>query len=221
MMGSFVYKFLWVVLVVGVSAPSSVYAEEFRFLDLWLTRDQQGQYYFDRGEFEKAADLFEDPFRKATSEYRAGDYEAAARYYALVKTAEGYLGSGNAQAHLGNFEAARNAYMRALKLRPDFEDAAFNRELMDLLIEQAAQEEDDEQNEEAGDPSFDPDEVKFDEKGKLGKEGQVEQAELSDEQMAEMLLRHASTSPAQFLRSKFSFQWQSQAETEDSEKETD
>jgi Ca-activated chloride channel family protein len=220
-MGSFIYKFLWVVLIVGVSAPSSVYAKEFHFIDLWLTPDQQGQYYFDRGEFEKAADLFEDPFRIATSEYRAGDYEAAARNFALVESADGYYGSGNAQAHLGNFEPARNAYMKALELRPDFEDAAFNRELMDLLIEQTAQKKDDEQKEEAGEPSFDPDEVKFDEKGKEGKEGQVEQAELSDEQMAEMLLRHASTSPAQFLRSKFSFQWQSQAETEDSLKETD
>ena len=212
-MRSLVYKFFWVVLVVGVSAPSSVCAEEFRSLDLWLTRDQQGQYYFDRGEFDKAADLFEDPLRKATSEYRAGDYEASARSFALVVTAEGHFGLGNAQAHLGSFEAARNAYMRALELRPDFEDAAFNRELVDLLIEQTGQEDDDEQKEEAGDPSFDPDEVKFDEKGKEGKEGQVEQVELSDEQMAEMLLRHASTSPAQFLRSKFSFQWQSQVET--------
>ena len=86
-----------------------------------------------------------------------------------------------------------------------------------MLIEQATKEKDDEQKDEAGDPSFDPDEIKFDEKGK---EGKVEQAELSDEQMAEMLLRHASTSPAQFLRSKFSFQWQSQAETKDSDEQT-
>jgi hypothetical protein len=59
-------------------------------------------------------------------------------------------------------------------------------------------------------PSFDPDEVQFDEKGKKGEAGEIEAAELSDEQMAEMLLQQVTTSPGRYLQGKFSYQVQAE-----------
>ena len=54
--------------------------------------------------------------------------------------------------------------------------------------------------------SFKPDEIKFDEKGKKGKEGEIEQQMLTDEQKAEMWLRRLQVTPADFLRRKFAAQ---------------
>jgi Ca-activated chloride channel family protein len=62
--------------------------------------------------------------------------------------------------------------------------------------------------------SFDPDEIKFDEKGKKGKEGEIEQAQLTDEQVTELWMRRIQTSPAQFLKLKFSYQSQMQSTLE-------
>ena len=57
-----------------------------------------------------------------------------------------------------------------------------------------------------------PDEVKFDEKGKKGKEGKIEQEMLTDEQKAEMWLRRLQVTPADFLRRKFAAQAGEEAE---------
>ena len=55
-------------------------------------------------------------------------------------------------------------------------------------------------------PSFAPDEIRFDEKGEKGEKGDVDQAFFSDEQIAEMWLRGVERTPADFLRMKFAFQ---------------
>ena len=50
------------------------------------------------------------------------------------------------------------------------------------------------------------DEIKFDEKGKKGKKGEVEQSMFTEEQIAEMWMRNIRTSPADFLKMKFAIQ---------------
>ncbi|UCF38908.1 MAG: hypothetical protein JSU96_08745, partial [Acidobacteriota bacterium] len=55
----------------------------------------------------------------------------------------------------------------------------------------------------AGEPTFQADEVQFDEKGKSGTRGEVDEALLTEEQLAEMCMRNIQTSPADFLRFKF------------------
>ena len=59
-------------------------------------------------------------------------------------------------------------------------------------------------DEEAQDPNEKPDEIKFDEKGKKGKQGEVEVAQ----QTAEMWMRNIQTTPAQLLRRKFAIEAQ-------------
>jgi Ca-activated chloride channel family protein len=62
--------------------PPTVDQTRFSWMDLWLTHDQQGRYYFEKGEYQKAADKFEDPLWKGLALSRAGDYESALNAFA-------------------------------------------------------------------------------------------------------------------------------------------
>jgi Ca-activated chloride channel family protein len=174
------------------------------FVDLWLTADQQGRYAFESGDYQAAAERFEDTYWKGISLYRLGDYEEATNQFALLETAEAYFHLGNCYARLGGYPAAAESYEDALRLRTDFSEAEENRKLVLSLIEKEPEE--GEEQGEPGDPNLDPDEVKFDEQGKKGKEGEVEQSFLTEEQVAELWMRNIQTSPANYLRFKFQIQ---------------
>ncbi len=195
------------VLLIILYQPNRVCAGDFRFVNLWLTPNQQGRHYFDRGDYLKAAERFVDPLWKGTAYYAAGKFDEAIVQFERLSTAQGFYNSGNAYAHKGDYPAALIAYEKALSLKKDYPEARFNLEYITLLIPKPEEQEEGP----PGDPSFDPDEIKFDEKGKKGKEGEIEQAQLTDEQVAELWMRRIQTSPAQFLKLKFSYQSQIQS----------
>ena len=60
-----------------------------RFVDLWLTANQQGQRAMDRGEYSEAAQLFEDPLWKGTAYYLEQDFSSALAEFAKLETAAG------------------------------------------------------------------------------------------------------------------------------------
>lgn len=176
------------------------------FTDLWLTGDQQGRRAFERGDFSAAAERFEDPMWKGSACYRAEDWDCAVDQFARLDTAEAYFDLANTYARKADYELAIEAYDRALERRPEWPEAVDNRALVAALI--AAPEEAEEEGEEGppADPNLAPDEVQFDDKGKDGKRGEVDQALLSDEQIAEMWLRGVQTTPADFLFRRFAFE---------------
>ncbi len=47
------------------------------WMNLWLTPDQQGQWYFDRNEYSKAAQHYQDPLHKGVAFYYATQYQQA------------------------------------------------------------------------------------------------------------------------------------------------
>ena len=190
------------VLMFGFPAPAQ--SSDFEFMNLWMTPDQQGRYYFENGNYDEAAKRFKDPLWKGVSYYADGDFEAAIGEFAKVNTPEGYFNLGNAYAHNKNYEHAVKCYDTALKLSPDYHEVRINRDIVQALIEKKKKEED--EQEQQGDPSFEPDEIKFDEKGKKGKKGEIEQSMFTEEQIAEMWMRNIQTSPADFLRMKFAIQ---------------
>jgi Ca-activated chloride channel family protein len=199
----------WVAAAVVLTVfcqPNTANASGFRFMNLWLTPDQQGRYYFDRGQYSEAAERFEDPLWKGTAYYAAEKFDEAIIQLTRVKTAEGFFNLGNAQAHKEDYPAAITAYQKALSLKKDYPEAQFNLEYVQLLI--SKKKPDDQEEGPPGDPTFDPDEIKFDEKGKKGKEGEIDQAQLTDEQVTELWMRRIQTSPSQFLKLKFSYQLQ-------------
>lgn len=198
------------VLLIMSYQPKAACAGEFRLVNLWLTPNQQGHHYFDRGDYLKAAERFEDPLWKGTAYYAAGKFDEAIVQLERLSTAQGFYNLGNAYAHKGDYPAALIAYEKALSLKKDYPEASFNLEYIQLLIPKPEKQEE----EPPGDSTYDPDEIKFDEKGKKGKEGKVEQAQLTDEQVTELWMRRIQTSLAQFLKSKFNYQLQMQSTVE-------
>jgi len=178
---------------------------DLRFADLWLTADQQGRLAFERDDYGAAAELFEDPLWKGVACYAGHDWECAIDQFARLDSAGGYFDLGNAYAHSGSHDLAVEAYDQALERRPDWPEARENRDLVAALISKTAERDEEEQGA-PQDPTFDPDEIKFDDKADKGKEGEVEQSFLTDEQIAEMWLRGVRTSPTEFLARKFAYE---------------
>ena len=92
--------------MIAMGLPSGLTANfaSFSWLDLWMTHDQQGRYYFERGNYRKAAEKFEDPLWRGLAFARAGEYDTALNSFALSDTAEAWYNQGDALAHMGKFE---------------------------------------------------------------------------------------------------------------------
>jgi Ca-activated chloride channel family protein len=187
-------------------AYSSWFADGYSLIDLWLTPDQQGRYYFDREKYAAAAQRFQDPLWQGVAYYRSKNFEAAVEQFARVDTPEGSFNLGNTYARLGQLEEAVTSYAEALRRKPDYQAARENRELVQSLIQKKKAQEGEEEPPEGREPTFTPDEIQFDEKAKRGKEGEVGEAELSAEQIQEVWMRRLQTTPSDFLRLKFAAQ---------------
>ena len=177
-------------------------SEGLRFIDLWLSPDQQGRRLFEADRFFEAAARFEDPLWRATAAYRAGDYDGAILAWALVETPEADYGMGNAYALSGDYTSAVASYDRALAARPAWVEARENRDFVASLIPPPPEESDD-LPEPAPPPNLEADDVEFDNDEERGERGEVPQELLSDEELAEIWLRRLQTSPENFLRRRF------------------
>jgi Ca-activated chloride channel family protein len=192
-----------VALVLALAGCSGAGSEsEVRFLNLWLTPDQQGRRLYEAGRYEAAAARFADPAWRAVAHYRAGAYSEAIDAWALADTPDGAFGTGNALARLGDYPAAVDAYDRALAARPGWREAEENRDYVRSLIPPPP-EEDPDLPEAAPPPTFEADSVDFGNEEQRGERGEVPQELLSDEQLAEIWLRRLQTSPSEFLRRRF------------------
>ena len=109
--------------------------------DLWASRDQQGKAALEAGEPLKAAELFESEAWQAVARYRGEDFEQAAEGFERTGGVTGSYNLGNALAQQGRFAEALEAYDAALALAPEHEDARFNRELVEKLLEEKRQQE--------------------------------------------------------------------------------
>ena len=186
-----------------------------------LTPDQQGRYYYERGEFNKAARAFTRPLWKGLAFYAAKDYASAAPLFAELDNAQGYFYLGNALARQERLAEAVDAYNKALGLQPDFEEAAFNLDWVTGLLELEHKE-----YEDAGGTGgkLRADKIVFDERAKNARQTTTAQEMkaaqgLSDEQIQTMWMRRVQTTPGDFLRLKFSYQEQAGAPAEQEQKQ--
>ena len=118
-----------VAFVLIVPAPRPAYA--FSLRDLWLTPDQQGSRELAEDDPAAAAAVFADPDWRAAALYRDGQYVESAKALADRDTPAAHYNRGNALARAGRLEAAIGAYDSALALDPEYEDAAFNKALLE------------------------------------------------------------------------------------------
>ncbi len=114
------------------AADDLLSAETWR--NLWQRPDQQGAAAFEQKDFKAAGAHFEDPAWQASALYKSGDYQAAADAFARIPGSD--YNRGNALAHAGRLEDAVSAYDAALKADPADKDAAYNRMLVQKLIDQ-------------------------------------------------------------------------------------
>lgn len=117
---------------------------------LWKNPDQRGQESFEQQEYDQAAEQFRDPEWEASSKFRAGDYQEAAKIWEQRDTTRAHYNRGNALAKAGELDAAIAAYDEAIRRDPEHQDALKNRALLEKLKQQQEQQQqqDQEQNSE-------------------------------------------------------------------------
>jgi Ca-activated chloride channel family protein len=169
-----------------------------------LTPDQQGQRFFERGDFAEASNRFTDPMWRGVALFRQGEFKKSAGIFAGMDTAEAAFNHGNALVMQGQYDAAAERYARALELRPEWADATNNRE---IALARAAM-----LRQEGGEGTggmLDADDIVFSE-GKSPPGSGDEQTEggeaISDEELRAVWLRQVQTKPADFLAAKFAYQ---------------
>lgn len=102
----------------------------------FLTDNQEGQRAFNRGDYQTAAQKFQQPSWKASSLYKSGNYDAAYREFSKENTVEALYNQGNALAKSGKINEAIKKYENVLEQNPQHEDAKFN---LDYLKKQQQQ----------------------------------------------------------------------------------
>jgi Ca-activated chloride channel family protein len=127
-------------------------SQAFEWQDLWKNKDQQGAELFD-SDPALAQELFENPDWKASAAFRAGDYETSANGFVddsnldNEQRAERLYNKATAQAKGNQLEQALESYDQALGLNPNHEDAAYNKSIVEQLIQQQQQQQDSQQGE--------------------------------------------------------------------------
>ncbi|HSC68391.1 MAG TPA: VWA domain-containing protein [Cellvibrio sp.] len=122
------------IIPLAALTPEKSYA--FGWDDLWKNKNQQAYEKLQKNQASEAAQQFDTPEWKASAQYRAGDYAAAAKNFAQSDTADAHYNRGNALAKANQLPEALKAYEQALKLNPAFEDAQKNRKVVEELIKQ-------------------------------------------------------------------------------------
>ncbi len=115
--------------------------------DLWWTKDQQAQKAMKEQKPEVAAELFENPQWKASAHYRAGSYQQAEEIFNSNQSAIDHYNRGNALAFQERYDEAIEAYKEALSLNPNFEDAEYNKKLLEEIKRQQEEQQQEQQSE--------------------------------------------------------------------------
>jgi len=179
-----------IVLLGVLLAPTQADANPF------LTPDQQGRWAFEHHHYPEAAARFVDPYWKGIAAYNAADYDLAQATFAALNTPQAAFYLGNIHVRRFKFDDAIAAYQHALQLQPLFPQASANLALAIALKK-------DTESAEKNTPEVKPDEVKFD---KAPGKGQSKAIQTEQANNDALWLQNLTTSPANFLRRKFSLQ---------------
>ncbi len=115
-------------------------AQAFDWQQLWQRSDQRGAQAFNQEDYATAAQQFEDPRWQASAHYRNGQYTEAAKLLEQPENAHDWYNQGNALAKSGRLPEALTAYRKALKLKPQDQDALTNKQLVEEALEEQQQE---------------------------------------------------------------------------------
>ena len=154
-LGAMAFRRGWLLVVLIAVLPMSEPAEASVWDDIWWTTDQQGQRQLKQGNASDAAELFENTDWQAVAQYIAGDYASSAAQFAEQGDVRNLYNLGNALARQGEFESAIDAFEQVLEIDADDTDAAYNRDLLQQMLEQqrSQQQSEGDQQQESSDQS--------------------------------------------------------------------
>ncbi len=238
-LASFAFRrgWLWSLVLLVMLPTDQSYA--FEWEDLWQTRDQRGIEALEQGQPNEAAAFFEDPAWKGSALYRGENYDQAGAQFAGIESTEGRYNLGNALARQMWLEEAIDAYAESLTLDPGNADAAFNKQLVEDLLDQQQQQqqqqqgeqdqEDENQQEQDGQDQQQADNEEQERQKEEEEQGekqeqaeqQLEEQELAEEdseldseeeQALKQWLRRVPDNPGGLLTRKFAQQYQERME---------
>ncbi|MBZ2168329.1 VWA domain-containing protein [Marinobacter sp. F4216] len=112
--------------------------------ELWQREDQRAPELI-KDNPSAASRQLRSPEWRGSALYRSENYDQAARAFAQSDSARADYNRGNALARAGKLEQAIEAYDSALSKAPEMDDARFNRDLVEDLLEQQQQQDQDQQ----------------------------------------------------------------------------
>ena len=172
---------------------------------LLVTPDQLGYKHYQKKEYLKAAEVFENSSFKAASFFRAGEFKKAKAVYQNSTTKEDTYNLGNAFVMLGEYDNAIESYERALKIDHTFKEAQENLKVAKARKILKEPENDGEQ----GVGELGADEIVFDNKAGKGVDDDKSATQEATSQNPNWLDR-LQTGPKDFLKNKFRFQYERQ-----------
>lgn len=172
---------------------------------LFITSDQLGYRYYEKKQYAKAAETFENSAFKGAAFYRDGAFKKAKSIYLNLSDKKGKYNLGNATVMLGEYDAAIDAYTLALKIDPNFKEAKAN-----LVIAKARKILKEPENDgEQGVGKLGADEIVFDNKEGKGVDDDSSAASTTESGNPNWLDR-LQTGPKDFLKNKFRYQYEMQ-----------
>lgn len=190
------------------------------WLDLWLTPDQQGAFWFNQGEFAKAAAAYHSVLNKGIAYYYGGEYKLAHSAFMQVQTDLGAYYAASALARQREYIAARKL-LRTLAKKQDIApelkaDIEHNLKVIEGLIDEINQASASQAN------SMDDQETSIElpddqpqtaegadeqtSQDKMQSQNLTAEQMLGDPKLAEVWLKRVEANPEQFLRAKFQLQ---------------
>jgi len=170
---------------------------------LLVTSDQLGYNYYEKKEYLKAAESFENSSFKAASFFRAGEFKKAKLLYQNTTTKVDTYNLGNTFLMLGEYNHAIETYKRALKIDPNFKEAEEN-----LKVAKARKIVKEPGNDgEQGVGELGADEIVYDNKAGKGVDDDKSAKEEASSANPHWLDR-LQTGPKDFLKNKFRYQYE-------------
>lgn len=201
------------------------------WLDLWLTPDQQGQWWFTRGEYLKAAAAYQSPINKGIAYYYGSEFRLAQAAFMQSDTDLGRYYAASALARQREYLAARRL-LKTLAEKETLEsdlkaDIEHNLKVIEGLIDEINQASESQANS-IGDqetsielPEDQPQTAEgADEKttqDKMIRDTLSADQILGDPQLAQVWLKRVEANPQRFLQAKFQLQTLKRNEAEEGE----
>lgn len=89
---------------------------------------------FEQGKYAQAGEIFTDPAWKGIALYRSSQWWRAAEAFVRANDPVSAYNLGNCYVKLGYYALALDAYLRALSMNPDLQDASHNADIMRELL---------------------------------------------------------------------------------------